>query len=139
MILYVGLFGHSAVVFHVFMFFHIFLCFTDSLCGCVFFSDILLIYSAVWLPVCLIYLLTYLLNTEISFKLFTAAVAMLIYNDDDDVVKASSSRQVRVFRIRREEYLQRSTCCRMKKSTSCSGPSALAVDDILLLQIYGSF
>ena len=120
-------------------FFHIF-CVLLTLCVVVFFfSDILLIYSAVWLPVCLIYLLTYLLNTEISFKLFTAAVAMLLCNDDDDVVKASSSRQVRVFRIRREEYLQRSTCCRMKKSTSCSGPSALAVDDILLLQIYGSF
>ena len=37
MIMYVDLFGHSAVVFHVFMFlFRVFLCFTDSLCGCVF-------------------------------------------------------------------------------------------------------
>jgi len=59
MIMYVG---HSAVVFHVFMFFHV-LCFTDGLCGCVFFSDILLIYSAVYLPVCLINLLTYLLTS----------------------------------------------------------------------------
>jgi len=47
MIMYVGLFGHSAVVFHVSMFFRVFLCFTDSLCGRVFFSDILLIYLAV--------------------------------------------------------------------------------------------
>jgi len=46
MIRYVGLFGHSAVVFHVFCVF-MFLCFTDCLCGYVFFSDILLIYSAV--------------------------------------------------------------------------------------------
>jgi len=45
--MYVGIFGHSAVVFHVFVFFHVFLCFTDSVCGCVFFSDILSIYSAV--------------------------------------------------------------------------------------------
>jgi len=29
----VCLFGHSAVVFHVFMFFHV-LYFTDCLCGC---------------------------------------------------------------------------------------------------------
>jgi len=36
LIMYVGLFGHSAVVFHVFTFFHVFLCFTDCLCGCVF-------------------------------------------------------------------------------------------------------
>jgi len=35
--------------------------FARKLCGCVFFSDILLIYSAVYLPVCLINLLTYLL------------------------------------------------------------------------------
>ena len=34
-----------------------FLCFTDCLCGCVFFSGILLIYSAVYLPVCLVKLL----------------------------------------------------------------------------------
>ena len=47
MIMYVSLFGHSAIVFHVFMFFFMFLCFTDCLYGCVFFSDILLIYSAV--------------------------------------------------------------------------------------------
>ena len=45
--MYVGLFGHCAVVFHVLCFFMFFLCFTDSVCGCVFFSDILLIYSAV--------------------------------------------------------------------------------------------
>jgi len=32
MIMYVGLFGHSAVVFHV----QVYLCFTDCLCGCVF-------------------------------------------------------------------------------------------------------
>ena len=36
MIMYVGLFGHSAVVFHVFM--HVFMCFTDSKCVCVFFQ-----------------------------------------------------------------------------------------------------
>jgi len=41
MIMYVGLFGHSAVVFHVFMFYWLFV----SLCF--FVSDILLIYSAV--------------------------------------------------------------------------------------------
>ena len=69
MIMYVGLFGHSAVVFHVLCFF-MFLCFTDCLYRCVFFSDILLIYSAVWLPVCLINLLTYLLNPRYA----TAAV-----------------------------------------------------------------
>jgi len=40
MIMYVGLFGHSAVVFHVFMFFSYFLCFTDCFVV-VFFSDIL--------------------------------------------------------------------------------------------------
>jgi len=40
MIMYVGLFGHSAVVFHVFMFYWLFV----WLC---FFSEILLIYSAV--------------------------------------------------------------------------------------------
>ena len=33
--MFVGLLGHSAVVFHVFMFFFMFLCFTDCLCGCV--------------------------------------------------------------------------------------------------------
>ena len=44
MIMYVGLFGHSAVVFQVFMFFFMFfICYTDCLYGCVFFSDILLI------------------------------------------------------------------------------------------------
>ena len=49
MIMYVGLFGHSAVVFRVFMFFSCFnvLLTVSSLYGCVFFSDILLIYSAV--------------------------------------------------------------------------------------------
>jgi len=35
MVMYVGLFGHSAVVFHVVMFFFVFLCFTDCFCGCV--------------------------------------------------------------------------------------------------------
>ena len=40
MIMYVGLVGHSAVVFHVFMFYWLFV----WMC---FFSDILLIYSAV--------------------------------------------------------------------------------------------
>jgi len=30
-----------------YVFFHVFMCFTGSLCGCVFFSDILSIYSAV--------------------------------------------------------------------------------------------
>jgi len=44
--MYVGLFGHSAVVFHAFMFF-MFFCVLLTLCGSVFFSDILLIYSAV--------------------------------------------------------------------------------------------
>ena len=33
MIMYVGLFGHSAVIFHVFF---MFLGFNDCLCGCVF-------------------------------------------------------------------------------------------------------
>jgi len=33
MIMYVGLFGHFAVVFHAFMFFHVFVCFTDCFCG----------------------------------------------------------------------------------------------------------
>ena len=47
MIMYVGLFGHSAVVFHVFMLFYVFFCFTDCLCGCIFFSDILLICSPI--------------------------------------------------------------------------------------------
>jgi len=37
MIIYVGLFGHSAVVFHVFMFFHV-LCVLLSLSGCVFYQ-----------------------------------------------------------------------------------------------------
>jgi len=64
---HVGLFGHSAVVFHVFMFFFVFLCFTDCLCGCVFFSDISLIYSAVLLPVCLINLVTYSKSSETAY------------------------------------------------------------------------
>jgi len=47
MITYVGLFGHSAVVFHVFYVFHV-SCVLLTLCVVVFFSsDILLIYSAV--------------------------------------------------------------------------------------------
>ena len=58
MIMYVGLFGHSAVVFHVFMFF-VFVCVLLTVCVVCFISDILLIYSAVQLPVCLINLLTY--------------------------------------------------------------------------------
>jgi len=37
MIMCVGLFGQSAVVFPVFMFCHVFSCFVDCLCGCVFF------------------------------------------------------------------------------------------------------
>jgi len=67
MIMYVGLFGHSAVVFHVFMFF-VFFCVLLTVCVVCFISDILLIYSAVQLPVCLInllmHLLTYLLKTH---------------------------------------------------------------------------
>ena len=58
MIMYVCLFGHSAVVFHEF---NVFLCFTDSLCGC-FFSDILLIYSAVKLPASLFNKITYVVR-----------------------------------------------------------------------------
>jgi len=46
MIMYVGLFGHSAVVFHVFMFVHVFMFYWLFVWSC-FFSDILLIYSAV--------------------------------------------------------------------------------------------
>ena len=42
--------------------FMFFLSFTDCLCGCVFFSDILSIYSVALLPVCLLNLLTYLLT-----------------------------------------------------------------------------
>jgi len=61
MIMYVCLFGHSAVVFHVFMFF-VFFCVLLTVCVVCFISDILLIYSAVQLPVCLINLLTYLLT-----------------------------------------------------------------------------
>jgi len=49
------------------MFFSLFLCFTDCLCGCVFFSDILLIYSAVGLPVCLMNLLTYFTLCQTAF------------------------------------------------------------------------
>ena len=45
MIMYVGLFGPSAVVFRVLMFFFLFLGFTGCLCDYVL-SDILLIYSA---------------------------------------------------------------------------------------------
>ena len=45
MIMYVGLFGHSAVVFHAFMFFMFFVFYWLFVWFC-FFSDILLIYSA---------------------------------------------------------------------------------------------
>jgi len=69
--MYVGLFGHSAVVFHVFMFFSIFMFFMfySLFVWLCFLSDILLIYSAVQLPVCLINLLTllyFILRTPIS-------------------------------------------------------------------------
>ena len=84
MIMYVGLFGHSAVVFHVLCFF-MFLCFTDCLYRCVFFSDILLIYSAVWLPVCLINLLTYLtLDTPLLRSTFIKDFADLSCNETTD-------------------------------------------------------
>jgi len=64
MIMYVGLFGHSAVVQLSFMFlcFSCFFVFYWLFVWLCFFSDILLIYSAVYLPVCLINLFTYLLK-----------------------------------------------------------------------------
>jgi len=58
--MYVGLFGHSAVVFHVFMFF-VFFCVLLTVCVVCFISDILLIYSAVHKHT---HLLTYLLRTH---------------------------------------------------------------------------
>jgi len=60
MIMYVGLIVNSAVIFHVFVF--------DCLCGCVFISDILLIYSAVQPPVCLINSRAYLLYWHIVLR-----------------------------------------------------------------------
>jgi len=63
MIMYVGLFGHSAVVFCVFTFFRVFLCFTDSLCGSVFFQwHFIDIFSCIAASLFnkLTYLLTYL-------------------------------------------------------------------------------
>jgi len=47
MIMYVGLFGHSAVFFHVFNVFFMFFYVLLTVCVVVVFSDILLIYSAV--------------------------------------------------------------------------------------------
>jgi len=64
MIMYVGLFGHSAVDFHVLMFFHVFFVLL-TVCVVVFFSDILLIYSAA-IAASLFNKLTYLVTYELD-------------------------------------------------------------------------
>ena len=63
-IMYVGLFGHSAVVFHVFNVFFMFLSFTDCSCLCFFQSHFIDLFSCI--AASLFNQLTYLLTDKVS-------------------------------------------------------------------------
>jgi len=66
MIMYLGLFGHSVVVFHVFLCFFMFLCFTDCLCGCFFQWHFIDLFS--FIAASLFNKLTYLLTIQANAR-----------------------------------------------------------------------